>query len=455
MDGWFIPGFVAGLGLSLGAWYWSSRQWDRFLQRALASYPIDGSMQSLAPRVRLLRAIEYQQQQEQLLRDRLKIKHNSLYRAPLGYLEVDTEGHLDWLNLKAIDLLGLEQRSPPYASQRLLMQVVRSYELDQLILETRKTQRPQQLDWTFHLPSPHTPALTKDFPIRGIAIPSALGHVGVFLEDRSEAEQLQAERDRWTSDVAHELKTPLTSIRLIAETLQSSVDDTSKPWLDRLIAETMRLSHLVQDILELSHLAFPTAQVFKFETINLSKLIQQAWITLEPLTHAKNLSLFYVGPEEHWIQGDSGRLLRVIMNVVDNSIKFSPPNAPICIRLHPEVAPPGITPQQSTLSWMELEFYDTGMGFPEESLEHVFERFYKADPSRGRQSASPDLNYSLKDEATLPGGGSGLGLAIVQQIIAAHHGIVKADNHPETGGAWIRIFLPNLAPSSLQSPLTH
>jgi two-component system phosphate regulon sensor histidine kinase PhoR len=173
-------------------------------------------------------------------------------------------------------------------------------------------------------------------------------------------------------------------------------------------------------------------------------LIQQAWITLEPLTHSKNLSLFYKGPEEHWIRGDSSRLLRAIMNVVDNSIKFSPPNTPIYICLYPEVSPPGAMSPQSTTSWLELDLYDMGIGFPEDSLNHVFERFYKADPSRGRQAASLKLDPSFNPEAALPGGGSGLGLAIVQQIISAHDGIVEAHNHPETGGAWIRIFLPNL-----------
>jgi two-component system, OmpR family, phosphate regulon sensor histidine kinase PhoR len=208
-----------------------------------------------------------------------------------------------------------------------------------------------------------------------------------------------------------------------------------------LINETMRLSNLVQDILELSHLAFPTAQAFKFETIDIAKLIQQAWNTLEPLTHAKNLSIFYDGPDEHWIWGDSSRLLRVIMNIVDNSIKYSPVDAPICIRLHPEVEPPGASPQKSTASWMELELYDSGMGFPEESLEHVFERFYKADPSRERQSLS--LRNQSLPQTTRAGSGSGLGLAIVHQIVTAHYGFVEAHNHPETKGAWIQIFLPN------------
>jgi two-component system, OmpR family, phosphate regulon sensor histidine kinase PhoR len=441
MGWWFIPGFIVGLGLSLLAWYWSSRRWHSFLHRTLSLHTLDIGPPSLAPREKLLKALNYLQQQDQNLRSRLKSSQNSLYRAPLGYIEVDEQGYLDWSNLQAIELLGLEKRPPPYASHRLLMQVVRSYELDQLILKTRDTQRLQQLDWTFHLPSPHQASLTRDFPIRGIAVPSGMGRVGVFLEDRSEAERLLAERDRWTSDVAHELKTPLTSIRLIAETLQSSGDEKTRPWFDRLINETMRLSNLVQDILELSHLAFPTAQAFKFETIDIAKLIQQAWNTLEPLTHAKNLSIFYDGPDEHWIWGDSSRLLRVIMNIVDNSIKYSPVDAPICIRLHPEVEPPGASPQKSTASWMKLELYDSGMGFPEESLEHVFERFYKADPSRERQSLS--LRNQSLPQTTRAGSGSGLGLAIVHQIVTAHYGFVEAHNHPETKGAWIQIFLPN------------
>jgi two-component system phosphate regulon sensor histidine kinase PhoR len=78
--------------------------------------------------------------------------------------------------------------------------------------------------------------------------------VGVFLENRQEAALLVQQRDRWTSDVAHELKTPLTSIRLVAETLQPRVDDSQRRWLDRLINETIRLSNLVEDLLNLSRL---------------------------------------------------------------------------------------------------------------------------------------------------------------------------------------------------------
>lgn len=76
---------------------------------------------------------------------------------------------------------------------------------------------------------------------------------------------------------------------------------------------------------------------------------------------------------------------------------------------------------------MTIEIIDSGPGFPRQDLDRVFERFYRADPARARQT-----------------GGTGLGLAIVRQIVEAHQGMVKADNHPETGGAWLSVRLPVL-----------
>jgi two-component system, OmpR family, phosphate regulon sensor histidine kinase PhoR len=441
--GWSIIGFVVGLSVGLGLWFRSSQQWNRALQAFLKQYPVDENTIPRRPQVKLLKAFQSQLLDERQLRQSLQRFQTILHQAPLGYLEVDEAGCLHWFNQRAAILLSIDRPSPPTAPPRLLLQVVRSYELDRLVLKTRKTQIPQQRDWTFHAPSPHHPSLAKDFPIRARAFPHPSGKIGVFLEDRSEAVQLLAERDRWTSDVAHELKTPLTSIRLIAETLQGRIDEDSKPWLNRLIQETVRLSVLVQDILELSHLSFRNSNAFKFSQVDLAQLIQQAWVTLEPLAQAKDLLLFYDGPDMYPIKGDGSRLLRVLMNVVDNSIKYSPVNAPISIRLIPQVPAP-LSAADTLHTWMMIEIYDRGSGFPEESLRHVFKRFYKGDPSRGRSapSALVTLNHPLSEMVI--GGGSGLGLAIVHQIVTAHGGYVEAQNHPETGGAWIRIFLPNL-----------
>lgn len=382
--------------------------------------------------VRLLKAVQLQQQSELSLHQRLNIWQAILQSAPIGYLEVDEENHVYWHNAKAAVLLNIEPRRYGSMLRRSLLQVVRSYELDQLIESVRQYQAPQCQEWTFH--ALQTPQQTRDLPLRGSGFPLGEGHIGVFLEDRWEAVQLAEERDRWTSDVAHELKTPLTSIRLIAETLQPSIDASLRGWVDRLIQETVRLSVLVQDILELSQITFQNPNALKLAEADLPKLIQNAWMTLEPLAQHKNLSLYYEGPDHHVLRADGNRLLRVFMNLIDNSIKFSPVDAAIAIYLRPQRTAP--LSQAHEAAWVHIEFIDGGSGFPEESLNHVFKRFYKADPARGRTTA--DLPAHIPT-----GGGSGLGLAIAHQIISAHGGTMEAKNHPTQGGAWIQIWLPD------------
>jgi two-component system phosphate regulon sensor histidine kinase PhoR len=150
-----------------------------------------------------------------------------LQQAPIGYLQVDDENRLIWCNEEANRLLKMNQASiGTVAPPRLLIEVARSYELDALIDETRQKQIPCQQEWMLYRisPDPLHPKEEPTYPLKGLAIPLGLEQVGVFLENRQEAALLVQQRDRWTSDVAHELKTPLTSIRLVAETLQSRID---------------------------------------------------------------------------------------------------------------------------------------------------------------------------------------------------------------------------------------
>ncbi len=430
---WFLGGF----GLGLGLWFWSSRRAHRQLNELIALFPKQSHTQTMPPRIRLLKAVQSQQQSEQLLHQRIGLWRNILQAAPIGYLEVNREDCLYWLNTKAATLVNVDPHYYKSALKRPLLQVIRSYELDRLIEAVRHHQSSQYRDWMFH--SLRERRQAQDLPIRGYGFPLENGHIGVFLESRWESVQLADERDRWTSDVAHELKTPLTSIRLLAETLQPNITPAFQPWMDRLIQETIRLSVLVQDILELSQMTFPNDQALKLTRIDLPELIQTAWITLEPLAQAKNLSLYYEGPDRYTIQADGNRLLRVMLNLMDNSIKFSPIDQAISIYVHTVTHPPdGVNSTESSTShqWTQIDVIDAGEGFPAESLTQVFKRFYKADPSRGRP---------ITEGAGLrvpTGGGSGLGLAIAHQIIAAHGGTIVAKNHPELGGAWIQIVLP-------------
>jgi two-component system, OmpR family, phosphate regulon sensor histidine kinase PhoR len=387
--------------------------------------------------VRIRKAMQRQQRSERSLLQQIDIWQTILQFAPVAYLEVDSENDVDWYNTQAALLLNLEPWHESPQMRRSLLQVIRSYELDQMIAEIRQEGTPRCRNWTFHVLQ--NPQQTKDLPVRGSGFLLENGHVGVFLEDRWEAIQLMDERDRWTSDVAHELKTPLTSIRLLTETLQTNVDPTLQPWMDRLIQETVRLSVLVKDILELSHITFQNAQALNLAEIDLADLIQTAWMKLEPLAQSKNLSLYYDGPDFLPIYADRKQLVRVMLNLIDNSIKFSPMDQVITIHVCPHCFPSVSTPLglASQTRGTQIDVIDVGTGFPEESLDHVFKRFYKADSARGRSLSE------FPEDVTPLGGGSGLGLAIAQQIITAHGGIIEAKNHPEQGGAWIQIFLPH------------
>ena len=157
--------------------------------------------------------------------------------APMGYLRVDDENQLIRGNLPALDLLNIQDYNP--AEPRLLLELVRSYDLDALIQKARSTGRSCQAEWILYPASLNVTHVTNltPYPLRGYATPLQYGHVGVLLESRAEAQLLSQQRDRWTSDVAHELKTPLTSIRLVAEMLQPRLDPSLRTWIDRLLKD--------------------------------------------------------------------------------------------------------------------------------------------------------------------------------------------------------------------------
>jgi two-component system phosphate regulon sensor histidine kinase PhoR len=330
-------------------------------------------------------------------------------RLPWGYLRVDENNVVLECNPAAQRLLRISQWQPGI---KLLLEWVRSYELDQLIEATRRqeTAAPvQSREWIFY-PSGGD---GKPIPLRawGLLLPQA--HVAIFLEDRLEAKMLAQQRDRWASDVAHELKTPLTSIRLLAETLQSRVDAAQAVWVERLLNETLRLSHLVQDLLELSALNLGAASRSQWRWVDLASLVQEAWQSLEPLAKPRHQELHLSGLSQIYLWGDEQRLYRLILNLLDNAVKYGKPDSPIHVVLSEQG------------SQVQLEVYDHGPGLPEDQFELVFQPFYRTDTARARSK-----------------GGTGLGLAIVRQIVEVHGGTIQLRNHPQTGGLWVQVELP-------------
>ncbi len=333
-------------------------------------------------------------------------------QSPVGYLQVDEENHLFCCNHQARLLLELKSDIELINTEKkLLLQIVRSYELDQLIQETRDTNSAHQKEWIFHpiVDDPIHPITKADLPIKASSLPLEHGHVGIFIEDRQEAIILAHQRNRWAADVAHDFKTPLTSIRLIAESLQSQVEPSLQTWLTTIIKQTIRLSDLVQDILDLGQVDAVSSPKLNLELVDLPEIIQSAWSSLEPQITPKKIKLEYLGDAKIMITADRSKLYRLLLNLLDNSIKHSPQLQIILVKV------------EIINQTVALEIIDSGSGFAPEALERVFDRFY--------QSAQHHK-------------GSGLGLAIARQIVNSHGGTISVANHPDTFGAWVRMVLP-------------
>lgn len=434
--------FLLGLGVGCGVFFFYRSR----LLRAFNVLLEDTDRTTHVTSSQTLQNLIALRRENQRLQQQVESWASMLDRAPLGFLLIDEDSQLLNCNAKAMRLLGIPAYDP--TQPKLLLELVRSADLDRLIRKTRKTQKPQRADWLLYpvsLNLNQTPQ-NQPRPLRGYAFPLENRQVNVLLESRQEAEALAKARNRWTSDVAHELKTPLTSIRLVAETLQSRLEGPTRIWVDRLLLEVIRLSNLVQEILDLSQIE-QTGRKLKLAAVDLPHLIQQAWQSVEPVAMGKRVELDYVGPSYWVMQGEESRLHRVLLNLLDNALKYSPPERPLYMRL--AVDDSGAT----------LDCYDCGCGFHEEDLPFVFERFYRGDPARARTSQSVDLGPVTKfgtktstksstgsvktDVEVQPiSSGSGLGLAIVQRIVELHQGTIVARNHPETGGAWIQITLP-------------
>ncbi len=435
-----LLGFFLGLAVGIGIWIWQQVQLRHYLGRVLQPLSSGSSKLVLLLIPRLQREIATVKQQREDLQQSLQTYEELLDFAPLGYLQVDEENQLLWCNQQAREILYLQRWQA--GQVRLLLELVRSYELDHLIEQTRDWQQPQKKDWVFHPSCDDAVQMPKikSLCLRASSLPLPNGQVGVFLENRQPLLDMNQERDRSFSDLAHELRTPLTSIRLVAETLQSRLDPPLDRWVNRLMQEVDRLINLVQSWLELTQMEVNPTMQLHLEVLELRSLITSVWETLEPLTQKQHLSMSYSGPEHLRIKADPGKIYQVFLNLLDNSIKYSPPGTSIQIQANILSIPNNHSGDRLD-NILEINLIDSGLGFTEADLPRIFERFYRGD--KARTHASLPANNSL---GTILG--NGLGLAIVRQIILAHGGSIKAMNHPETGGAWMQLQLPEVMTDS-------
>ena len=233
-----------------------------------------------------------------------------------------------------------------------------------------------------------------------------------MLVELKKTEKLRRE---FVANVSHELRTPLTSIRTHAETIAENIDlpiEKKMQFLNVIINESDRMTKIVRDLLDLSRFDSDESNLIHEEfSIEMSVRNVYAAVALEAEKRKHNLNL-----ELEWrlpnITGDRARLEQVLINIISNALKYTPDGGTIDIS----------SGSSNDMVWVNIA--DTGVGIPKDDLQYVFDRFYRVDKARSRES-----------------GGTGLGLSIAKDIIDLHKGDIKIESEPGKGTS-VTVFLP-------------
>ena len=242
------------------------------------------------------------------------------------------------------------------------------------------------------------------------------GGVLIVLHDVTEQHRNEERRKEFVANVSHELRTPLTNVRSYAETLRSAEGDIPQEmensFLDIIISETDRMTHIVQDLLTLSRLDAGNTEM-RFAPFSFRESVENVCRAnaMEALRHSHTLTCT-LAEDMPEISGDRQRLEQVVTNILGNAIKYTPDGGHIAVT--------GGGSGRSV--WVEVT--DDGIGIPEKDRDRIFDRFYRVDKARSRES-----------------GGTGLGLSIAKEIVERHHGSLRLV--PREGrGTTIRLVLP-------------
>jgi signal transduction histidine kinase len=246
------------------------------------------------------------------------------------------------------------------------------------------------------------------------------GGAVLVLHELTELRRLETVRRDFVANVSHELKTPLTSIAGYAETLLTDPPDpeTGRRFLTTIAGNAERMQRLVDDLLDLSRIESARWRP-AVEPVNLAGAARAAWAGLAQRAAARGIELSVESaPGAEVLPADPDALNQVLTNLFDNALRYAPEGSRIACGSATEGD--GIT----------VTVHDAGPGIPPEHLPRVFERFYRADPSRARGE-----------------GGTGLGLAIVKHLVEAHGGRVEAVSRPGEGTT-VRCWFPGGRPSA-------
>ena len=239
-------------------------------------------------------------------------------------------------------------------------------------------------------------------------------------EENFEKAQREELRQQFSANVSHELKTPLTSISGFAEILKNGGTDeqTTKDFANTIYEETQRMISLVNDIIKLSKLDEKSISQEK-EEINLAELSTEIITTLLPVADKKNVQIDLEAENQVYINGVRSVIFEMIYNLVENAIKYNKNDGKVIVKIEKKSDNPSSRIKPTVI----LSVSDTGIGIPKNEQERIFERFYRIDKSRSKES-----------------GGTGLGLSIVKHGAKYHNAKVALSSQEGKGSTFTVYF---------------
>lgn len=249
---------------------------------------------------------------------------------------------------------------------------------------------------------------------------------GAFLviEDISERQRLEAVRRDFVANISHELKTPVGALGLLAETLLDEEDPAVAHRLtERMQREAFRVARTIDDLLQLSQIE--ASELPERELLAVDRLVEEAVDRTRAAADIGSVDLVVSGfPASLVVVGDRPQLVSAIANLCDNAVKYSDPHSKVEVRA------------RATGPWVEIDVIDQGIGIPTRDQERVFERFYRVDRARSRDT-----------------GGTGLGLAIVRHVVQNHDGEIAVASREGDGSTFtLRLPAGPADPPHLEEP---
>ncbi len=325
-----------------------------------------------------------------------------LSKTDSGLMVVDNHSRIRMLNPAAAQMLGV---TPSQVQSKTLIEGILNHDLSELVNRVLRTGKPASLEIEFAIPDQTflnvyaTPLENQDGPNGAV----------IVMHDMTSTKRIDSVRRDFIANVSHELRTPLASIKAMAETivLRGRKDpEMALKFAENITGQADRLAALSEDLLDLSKIEAGQTAVHK-ENLTVADMVVKMITEFTPVSARRNIELASIVPGGLGVYADSDAVCQILTNLIDNAIKYTPDGGKVTVS----------AVQAGNRAAISIS--DTGIGIPKEDQSRIFERFYRVDKARSRES-----------------GGTGLGLSIVRHLVESHGGRVTVQSTPGEGSTF-------------------